>query len=75
LLKALLFALIEPTEMLRELELNGDYSARLAWLEELKSYPFGAIWDQYCVTQNVPMGSSWLVESLSYEREVLALRT
>ena len=44
LLKALLMALLEPTAMLRELEANGDLTGRLALLEELKSFPMGAIW-------------------------------
>ena len=48
MLKALLLALLEPTETLRRLEAEGDYTARLALLEEFKSLPFGAVWDHYC---------------------------
>ena len=49
MLKALLLALLEPTETLRRLEAEGDYTARLALLEELKALPFGAVWDHYCL--------------------------
>jgi L-rhamnose isomerase len=74
LLKALLMALLEPTAMLRELEENGDLTARLAWLEELKSLPFGAVWDHYCDFRGVPVGPAWLAEVRTYERDVLAKR-
>jgi L-rhamnose isomerase len=73
--KALLMALLEPTEMLREFEANGDLTSRLAWLEELKSYPLGAVWDRFCVTQDVPVGGKWLLDIQAYEREVQLLRT
>jgi L-rhamnose isomerase len=48
-LRALLVALLEPIDQLRELEVAGDYTSRLALLEELKSLPFGAVWDCYCL--------------------------
>ena len=47
MLKALLAALLEPTEKLREFEQSGDYTGRLAMLEALKSLPLGAVWDFY----------------------------
>ncbi len=53
-LKALLAALLEPTAKLREMEAMGDYTGRLAMLEESKSLPMGAVWDYYCERQNVP---------------------
>jgi L-rhamnose isomerase len=74
MLKALLLALLEPTESLRRLEAEGDNTARLALLEELKAMPFGAVWDHYCRTQNVPAGRDWLAEVKTYEREVLSHR-
>ena len=74
LLKAILFALLEPSKLLREFERNRDYTGRLAWLEELKSYPFGAVWDRYCVIHDVPLGGRWLDETRAYERDVLSLR-
>ena len=45
MLRALLLAFVEPIEPLRELERRGDYTKRLAFLEELKGLPFGAVWD------------------------------
>jgi L-rhamnose isomerase len=56
------------------LEAAGDYTARLALLEELKGLPFGAIWDQYCQQQNVPVGYAFMDEIRSYEEKVLANR-
>ena len=74
LLKALLAALLEPTAMLRGFEEDGDLTARLAWLEELKSFPSGAVWDYYCLIKGVPVGPGWLDEVRVYEREVLSKR-
>ncbi len=74
MLKALLLALLEPTATLRQLEADGDFTARLALLEEIKSLPFGAVWDQYCETKNVAVGREWLSEVKAYERDVLAKR-
>ena len=74
LLKALLAALLEPTALLRRLESDGDYTSRLALLEELKTLPFGAVWDYYCLTKGVPVGRCWLDEVKKYEREVLSKR-
>ena len=72
--KALMIALLEPTGMLRELESAGDYTARLGMLEELKTLPAGAVWDQFCLTQGVPVASEWIDEVKAYERTVLAMR-
>jgi L-rhamnose isomerase len=66
-LKALLMALLEPIGQMRELELAGDYTARLALLEELKGMPFGAVWDAYCLRQNVPVGFSFMDDIKAYE--------
>jgi L-rhamnose isomerase len=74
MLKGLLIALLEPSGMLRETEAAGDYTGRLALLEELKSMPFGAVWDAYCLRQGVPVGSAWLDDVRAYERSVLARR-
>jgi L-rhamnose isomerase len=74
LLKALLIALLEPTAALRERENNGDFTGRLALLEELKSLPFGAVWNGYCLQQDVPPGTAWLETVRTYERDVLRSR-
>ncbi len=73
-LKALLMALLEPTPMLRRMELEGDYTGRLALFEQLLTLPFGAVWDQHCETHGVPSESAWMSEVRTYEREVLARR-
>jgi L-rhamnose isomerase len=74
MLKALLIALLEPTQKLREMEGAGDYTGRLALLEELKTMPFGAVWDYCCLRQGAPVGPAWLDEVRAYERAVLASR-
>jgi L-rhamnose isomerase len=74
MLKALVEALLEPTATLRELEAAGDYTARLALQEEIKTLPFGAVWDYYCLKAGVPVGPAWLAEVQKYEKDVLALR-
>jgi L-rhamnose isomerase len=74
MLKALLIALLEPTEKLREMEMSGDFTSRLAILEELKTMPFGAVWDYYCSKMDVPVGPDWLKEVRDYEARVTSLR-
>ncbi len=74
-IKALLLALLEPADRLRQLEREGDYTSRLALLEELKSMPFGAVWDFHCLKSDVPVGQGWLPEVNRYEREVLSKRS
>ena len=74
MLKALLIALLEPTQKLREMELAGDYTARLAMLEEHKTLPFGAVWDYYCLKENTPAQADWLKEIRDYEAKVTSLR-
>ena len=74
MLRSLLTALLEPTERLRKLEAAGDFTSRLAILEELKALPAGAVWDRYCAEKGVPVGEAWLEEVKAYERDVLAKR-
>jgi L-rhamnose isomerase len=73
-LKALLLALVEPIAKLREAEIRGDYTSRLAMLEEIKTLPIGAIWDYYCLRHDVPVGLDWLCEVKQYEKDVLSKR-
>ena len=73
-LRALLLALLEPSGAMRELEENGDYTARLVMLEDLKGMPFGAVWDYYCLQQGVAIGAAYLDEIRSYEAQVLSQR-
>lgn len=72
--KCLLAALLEPTTRLRALEQAGDHTARLALLEELKTLPLGAVWEEHCRRHNVPGDRAWLPEVQRYERAVLSQR-
>jgi L-rhamnose isomerase len=74
MLKALLAALLEPIDRLRRLENEGDFTARLALLEEQKLLPLGAVWDYYCQSKNVPPGYEWLKEVKKYEKDVQSKR-
>lgn len=72
--KAILFALLEPSASLAKLERKGDNASRLGLMEELKTLPFGAVWDWLCLSKDVPVGTAWLEEVGQYERNVLSQR-
>ena len=72
--KAVLWANLEPVKMLQKFELEGDYTSRLAYLEELKTLPFGLVWNAYCEMQGVPAGDSWIPMMKKYEADVLSAR-
>ncbi|NDL67060.1 L-rhamnose isomerase [Anaerotalea alkaliphila] len=72
--KALLLALLEPKAELFATEKSFDLTKRLALLEELKSYPWQAIWDHYCEKNNIAVGLDWLDEVKQYENDVLSKR-
>lgn len=74
MIKALLVALLEPTEHLKKFEREGDLTSRLAMMEELKSMPFGAVWDFYCLSNQSGVGMSWLQQVKNYERSVQSQR-
>ena len=74
LLKALLLVLLEPTARLRDLEIEGDFTSRLALLEEAKTLPFGAVWDYHCQKSGVPAGEAWLDVVKQYEAQVTSNR-
>lgn len=74
-LKAVLCAVLEPRRRLLEFEEAGDNFGRLALLEELKSMPFGAVWDYYCLRMNVPPRELWIDEVRKYESEVTCKRS
>lgn len=73
-LKAILMSLLEPTELLKEEEEKGNYGNRLALMEEIKTLPFGAVWNKFCADRQVPVGVEWINASAEYERDVLAKR-
>jgi len=74
-LRALLLALLEPVDQLRDLEVSADYTARLALFEVLKGMPFGAVWDYFCLQQGVPIGARFIDDIRAYERQELSNRT
>jgi L-rhamnose isomerase len=74
MIKAMLYAFLEPTSMLKKAELKLDFTARLAFMEELKTLPFAAVWDYYCMKKDVPVGAEWFCEVRKYEADVLSKR-
>ncbi|HUP78686.1 MAG TPA: L-rhamnose isomerase [Pirellula sp.] len=72
-IKSLLMAMLEPAS-LRAAEQSGDYTGRIAIMEECKGLPWAAVWDHYCQVSGVPVGQSWLEEVRRYERTVLSRR-
>jgi len=73
-MRAMLYAMLEPVDILKKAELDGDLTARLALLEEFKTYPFGLVWDYFCLTEGVPVREGWLGAVREYEKRVLASR-
>ncbi|MFX1568844.1 MAG: L-rhamnose isomerase [Promethearchaeota archaeon] len=73
-LKSILYALLQPMKILQNYEERGQLFQRLALLEELKSLPFGNVWDYYCYKHNVPIGKDWIKDVEEYERSFLSKR-
>ncbi|MEI2465211.1 L-rhamnose isomerase [Niallia taxi] len=74
MIKALLHALLMPNAKLKQLQEEGNFTERLALMEEFKTYPFGAVWDFYCEQMDVPVRETWLENVKTYEQEVLLKR-
>jgi L-rhamnose isomerase len=74
-LQALLTALLQPHQKLRDIEHQGDNFARLALLEELKTLPFGGVWDYHCLRMDTPVGSALVRRVQDYEANVTSRRT
>jgi L-rhamnose isomerase len=72
--KAFMIAMLEPTSTLLNYEEAGQNFERLALLEELKTKPFGAVWDYWCLSENVPAGADYISEIQQYEKDVLLKR-
>lgn len=73
-MKAFLIAALEPTSTLVAYEENGENFERLAMLEELKTMPFAAVWDYYCLQEGVAIGMDYIAEIQEYEKAVLSKR-
>ena len=72
--KAFMIAMLEPTATLVEYEEEGKNFERLALLEELKTKPFGAVWDYYCMKEGVPVSEAYIANIQEYEKDVLSKR-
>lgn len=72
--KALLYALLSPNKRLKELQDTNQFTELMAMQEELKTYPFGDVWDYFCEKNHVPVKGDWLKEVKKYEEEVLLKR-
>lgn len=72
--KALLAALLQPVELMKKVEAEGDVTSRLALTQEFKAAPFALVWDYYCAQKNAGVGLSWLADVKKYEEEVLSKR-
>jgi L-rhamnose isomerase len=72
--KAFLMALLEPNQTLQTYEANGQGFERLALQEELKSMPWNAVWDMFCLKNNVPVGEDYIKDVQLYEKEVTSKR-
>ena len=72
--KCMMRALLEPLAALRRYEAAGQGFERLALLEESKSMPWPAVWDMFCLQNNVPVGDGYIAEIEKYEAEVTSKR-
>lgn len=72
--KSMLRALLEPLDLLRKYEANDQGFERLALLEEAKALPWNAVFDQFCISNNVPVGEDFIAEVEQYEKNVTSKR-
>ena len=72
--KALLLALLSPNQKLKEMEQSGDYTGRLALMEDARMLPAGAVWEEFCLRNDTPGDVTWLENVRDYESEVLSKR-
>ena len=72
--RQILFALLDPSAGLKKAERKGNNGSRLGLMEEMKTLPFGAVWDWLCLSNEVPVGKDWIDEVERYEGDVLSQR-
>lgn len=72
--KALLWALLQPDDELRKMQDNADFTGKMMLMEEVKTLPFGDVWEEYCARQGVSADKAWYDEVMDYERKVLVNR-
>ncbi len=73
--KALLYAMLLPNDKLKQLQEEGRLTEVLMLQEEMKTYPFGAVWDYFCEKNGVPVRENWYEAVRVYENEVLIKRS
>lgn len=73
--KALLSALLTPSDALAKLQNKGNFTRLLMMQEEIKTLPFGAVWERYCRNQGVPEDERWFEQVTAYEQTVLSQRS
>ncbi|MBC8543663.1 L-rhamnose isomerase [Bianquea renquensis] len=72
--KAMLAALLQPVDLMKKAEADGDVTARLAMAQEFRASAFSLVWDYYCAEKNAGVGLDWLKDVKGYEASVLATR-
>ena len=72
--KALLSAMLEPIALIQKAEDEGDFTLRLALMDEFKSLPASAVWDYYCLKSGIPCMTEWLSDLRKYESDVMFKR-
>ncbi len=72
--KALLFALLSPNAQLAKLQDEGDFTSLMAIQEQIKTYPLGEVWDEFCKQNGAPLDTQWLEIVKTYEKDVLLKR-
>ena len=72
--KALLFALLQPNAEMKALQDSNNLTKLMTVQEEVKTYPFGDVWDYFCEVCGAPVGEAWFEEVEKYEAEVLSKR-
>lgn len=72
--KSLLFALLQPNAELKALQDSNNLTKLMTVQEEVKTYPFGDVWDYFCEVSGAPVGMKWFEEVEDYEKEVLSKR-
>ena len=72
--KCMLRALLEPRELISRYELEDRHFEVLALMEEAKSLPWNAVYDEFCLRSNVPVGDAFIAEIQAYEKDVLSKR-
>lgn len=72
--RALLTAMLEPVELLHKTEAEGDYTRRLALMDEFRSLPANAVWDAYCLKKSTAIGIKWMEDLAQYEKDEMFKR-